>query len=304
MTETTPTTDASNTNAAPTALPDPWETETVNLASFGLPGSIMLHSEPGKGKTRAGASIIKVPGFNKVAILDIDNGTESLLNDPELARALAEGRIKIIKIDKTKPDAFARFHNLFWDLIANPRDFDAVIIDTMDVAQECAVNYYTSTTYNDAGSALDTRKAYGLIAKWTSDVLWALQNHAQLTGVTLVHTKTEEEKKTGVSTLKPKFAGSIRDNAAGIPSLVAYLTKETGEDGVDHVIADIGGADGAIAKQRYSSFLPNRVEDFDLPKVYSLIRGETTAPTTATTPAEPSDGIPAPLPTAPAQAAA
>ncbi len=269
---------------APAALPDPWATETVNLASFGLPGSIMLHSEPGKGKTRTGASIIKVPGFRRLAILDIDNGTESLLNDPELARALAEGRIKIIKIDKTQPDAFARFHQLFWHTIQNPGDFDAFMIDTLDVAQECAVAYLKQTVTNDAGTALDTRAAWGKIAEWTTSVLWALQNHPQLTGITLVHTKEDEEKKTGSSSLKPKFAGSAKDTAAGIPSLVAYLTKETGEDGLDHVIADIGGTGNAIAKQRYSSFLPNSIRDFDMPTVYRLIRGEAPADPTAATP--------------------
>ncbi|MDF2990251.1 MAG: hypothetical protein K0S37_765 [Microbacterium sp.] len=291
-------------NAAPAvaALPDPWETETVAIEDFGLPGSIMIHAEPGQGKTRTGAGIIKVPGFKKLAIIDIDNGSEAILNDPELVQAYRDGRIKIIKIDKTKPDAFARFHTIFWDLVTNPRDFDCVMIDTLDVAQECAVNYYKATTYNDTATALDTRKAYGVIAEWTTNVLWALQNHPQLTGITLVHTMNHEEKKTGTSALKPKFQGSAKDNAAGIPSLVAYLKKERHDDGRVNVTADIGGADGAIAKQRYSSFLPDHINDFSLPLIYRLIRGEEVM-TTTVQPADPTAELPTEIPAIPTLAA-
>lgn len=270
------------TTAAPAAnvtqLPMPiWAQDVAPIEDFGEPGSIMLHAEPGQGKSLAALTIAKVPGFERGVVLDIDNGTEVLLNDPELVRLHKEGRITIIRIDKTKPDAFAKFHNYFWDLInSGPAyGFKYLIVDTMDVAQEVGVEWYLANTWNDDGTKLDTRDAWRKVGKWTSDCLWALQNHPDMLGISVVHTKIDEEqkKKTGVSKLKPKFQGASKDNAAGIPSLVAYLTKIENEDGSVNIVADIGGMEDAISKQRYSSFLPNRVENFSMPLIYGLIRG-------------------------------
>ncbi|KZE41414.1 AAA family ATPase [Microbacterium sp. T32] len=264
-----------------TQLPVPiWAADVAATEDFGEPGSILIHAEPGRGKSRAALTIAKVRGFERVAVLDIDNGTEVLLNDPELRQKYAQGLITIIKIDKTKPDAFVKFHNYFWDIINNGKayGFNAFIIDTADVAQEVAAEWYLANTMNDSGTALDSRAAWGKVSEWTSKMLWALQNHPTMLGITVNHTKVDEKeaKKTGVSTLKPKYAGSVKDTAAGIPSIVIYMTKETTEDGRTNIIADMGGDAGAISKQRYSSFLPNRLENFSMPLLYGLIRGEIT----------------------------
>lgn len=264
-----------------TQLPQPiWAADVAATEDFGEPGSILIHAEPGQGKSRAALTIAKVRGFERVAVLDIDNGTEVLLNDPELRQRYAQGLITIIKIDKTKPDAFLKFHNYFKDIIANGAayGFNAFIVDTADVAQDVAAEWFLANTYNDAGTALDTRKAWGEVAKWTADMLWALQNHPTMLGITVNHTKVDEaeQKKTGTATLKPKYAGSVKDTAAGIPSIVIYMTKETAENGATNIVADMSGEEGAIAKQRYSSFLPNRLENFSMPLLYGLIRGEIT----------------------------
>lgn len=276
----TDTTAAQAPNVTP--LPQPiWAQDVAPIEDFGEPGSIMIHAEPGQGKSLLALTIAKVPGFERGVLLDIDNGSEVLLNDPALRRAHAEGRITIIKIDKTKPDAFAKFHNYFEDIIANGEayGFKYFIVDTMDVAQETGVDWFLANTWNEDGTKLDTRAAWGKVSKWTSDRLWALQNHPTMLGITVVHTKVDEKeaKKTGTSILKPKFQGGVKDNAAGIPSLVIYLTKEEREDGSINIVADMSGANGAngaIGKQRYSSFLPNRIENVDMPLIYGLIRGE------------------------------
>jgi len=293
-----------------TQLPAPmWAADVAPIEDFGEPGSILIHAEPGQGKSRAALTIAKVRGFERVAVLDIDNGSEVLLNDPELRRRHAEGLITIIKIDKTDPNAFVKFHNYFWDIIHNGTayGFKAFLVDTADVAQDVAADWYLANTLNDAGTALDTRKAWGQIAKWTSDMLWALQNHPTMLGITVNHTKVDEAeaKKTGTSTLKPKYAGSVKDTAAGIPSIVIYMTKETTEEGETNVIANMGGDDGAISKQRYSSFLPNRLENFSMPLLYGLIRGEITLDTAATeVPVIPTDIAAAAAQTQPAVLAA
>lgn len=257
-----------------TALPAPsFLNDIAPVEGFADPNSIMIHSEPGKGKTFSMGEVIKVPGLETMIVLDVDNGTKVFANDPEVMQAVRDGRIKIIKIDKTQPDAFIKADTYFWEIVnANGYGFKVVGLDTADVFQELAVDFFLANTWNENGTALDTRKAYGEIAKWTSKFLWALHNNTNFLGVTLVHTKTEEEKKTKVSTIKPKFAGSVRDSAAGIPDIVIHLTKEENEDGSVNIVADMSGVGDVVSKQRYSAFLPPRMENFSLPKLYELIR--------------------------------
>ncbi|GAB2699330.1 hypothetical protein BKA24_001787 [Microbacterium marinum] len=282
---------SSATPAAPAApvtqLPMPiWAQDIAPIEDFGEPGSIMIHAEPGQGKSRAALTIAKVRGFDRGVVLDIDNGTEVLLNDPVLRAKHKAGLITIIRIDKTQPDAFVKFHNYFNDLMKNGKayGFQYLIVDTLDVAQETAIEWFLANTWNDDHTKLNTQGGWGEVAKWTSNVLWQLQNHPDMLGIGLVHTKVDEKeaKKTGVSTLKPKFQGSMKDNAAGIPSVVVYLRKEELENGEVNIIADLSGTDGAISKQRYSSFLPNRIDNFSMDLLYGLIRGEVASPVAAT----------------------
>jgi len=257
-----------------TALPVPsFMNDIAPIEGFGDPNSIMIHSEPGKGKTFTLGEAIKIPGLETMIVIDIDNGTNVFLNDPVIMAAVRDGRIKIIKLDKTAPDAFIKFDTYFWEIInANGYGFKVVGLDTADVIQEVAAEWFLANTWNDQGNALDTRKAWGELAKWTSKFLWALHNNPNFLGLTLVHTKTEEEKKTKISTIKPKFQGSVKDSAAGIPDIVIYLTKEENEDGSVNIVADMSGVGDIVSKQRYSAFLPQRMDNFSLPKLYELIR--------------------------------
>ena len=81
--------------SAPTAFPA-LPPQLLALApktnDFGLPKSIIIHGKPGTRKTSTAGAVIKVPEFKnkpvRVAYIDIDNGTEVFVNDPEVLAAV------------------------------------------------------------------------------------------------------------------------------------------------------------------------------------------------------------------------
>jgi hypothetical protein len=273
--------------AAPPAVP------SVPMPSFafafsapeqvGPPKSIMIYGEPGTWKTSIAGSYIKVPGVKRILYIDVDNGTEVFVNDPEIQAAVLDGRIQILQIDKLHPQAFDMIDAAVKEILSQDFGYDAVVLDAMDVVQEIAVERFMATTFNDKGK-LDSRAAWGEVSKWVSNIMWGLQNTTYFTGITVVHSKTEEEK-TGATTIKPKFQGSIKDNVAGIPSLVAYVGFEKNAEGKVELVAGLGKSDEYISKSRYSAKVPDRIPNFDLPKLYALINSPAAPAVEAPTPA-------------------
>lgn len=250
--------------------------------TVGKPKSLILYGAPGARKTSTAGGIIKVPGVKRVLYIDIDNGSEVFLNDPDVYAAVEDGRINIVPIDKLEADAFGKLQYFLGrkdpetgvfvrgEAFNAEWGYDTIIIDALDVAQEVAVDWYLANTFNEHGKQ-DTRKAWGEIGKWTSDLMWSFQNHPTVTGIAVMHSK-EGTEDSGAYKIKPKLSGSVKDTIAGIPSLVAYLSLEVDKDdpAVSHLIATIAGDEVVVGtKNRYS--LPGRIEDFDLPMFYKMV---------------------------------
>jgi hypothetical protein len=257
-------------------LPTPsWGYMIAAPAGVGAPKSILLYGAPGARKTSIAGSIIKVAafkqkitGFQKVLYIDIDNGSEVLMTDPECRAAVEDGRIQIVPIDKLSPDAAGMVDFITKDVVANDYGYDAVILDSLDVAQEVMVKHKLATTYNDQGTKLDTLKAWGQVGVWTTDLAWGFQNSPHFLGIIVMHEKTEGED-IGKPLVKPKLQGGSKDSIAGIPSLVAHLSFQKGEDGADHIVANLGSSSAAVSKNRYR--FDGEIVDFDLPLLYRMV---------------------------------
>lgn len=250
--------------------------------------SFILYGKTGTRKTTMIAELVAYGLIPRGLIIDIDNGTETLAADPNIKRAIDEGRLQVLPIDPLDPNAFFQLETVLLEvlgvdrapnpvyaqgeLVPNPSKPDLgyglVALDTMNIAQEIAVQYYLRTVLNEKGQ-IDTRKAWGLVNTWTMTVARAFQNTTRFVGALPMHVTTDTEN-TGKITVKPKLSGGAKDNIATIPSLVAHLDFErTGNGDEVALIGYVGESDKYESKNRYR--LEPRIAGFNLVSLWQMI---------------------------------
>ena len=262
----------------------PFASEFVDSEAVGDIKSMIIYGEPGTWKTTVGAGICRVPKFanGKGLIIDIDNGTEVLSNEPDIQAKIASGQINIFPIDKTSIDAWGKLEYIINEVVNTDYGYDWVMLDTLDVAQEVVIEHLLATTLNDKGQP-DTRGAWGKVSAVVGKWMWAFQNTSHFVGVTVMHSKDGTDDG-GAFKIKPKLAGSLKDNLAGIPSLVAYVDFREDSEKVTHLVATIGKSSITSTKNRYK--MVDDIWDFDLPKLYATIESrEEVAHSATVTPA-------------------
>lgn len=264
----------------------PFATMFAKPEEVGSPDAIFIFGEPGTFKSTIAGGIVKVPQFHgkRVLYIDVDGSATVLANDPEIYAAMEADLLNILPIDKLDPNAYGKLQYFlggydeegnFQQGEAFKYDYDVVVLDSLDVAQEIAVEWLQAHTLNEKGTAKDTRKAWGLVSQWTSNIAWALKNSEPL-GIMVGHS-VEQAEDSGAIRIKPKLSGSAKDNIAAIPDLVAYVAFEANPEDKNDVrlVATIGASDGIIAKNRWR--LPTKLVDFDLPTFFTAINARKTA---------------------------
>lgn len=271
-TTTTPT-------AAPAWTPPPFAEMFMKPEAVGHPELIAIYGDAGTWKSSTAAAIVEVPQFadKRVLLIDVDKGASVLVNNPAVKRKIDNGTFNVLPIDKTAPNAFEQLvyflgyqddHGNWQAGQAFQHGYDVVILDTLDVAQEVAVTYLTHNTYNDAGNALNTQKAWGLVKAWTLGLSWAMKNATAL-GIQVIHAK--EETEAGRLKIKPSLSGGAKDALTGIPDLVAYVDFEQDPADKDktRLVATIG--ENAVTETKNRWMLPSKVPNFTLPLLFQMI---------------------------------
>ena len=242
------------------APPTPkWASAITSSASSSKPKSIMLYGLPGTRKTSIAGSIALAPQFKKVLMIDIDQGSEVYAQNPLL------GNIDILLIDPLEANAKAKLDGVIHDITTTDYGYDAVILDTFDVAQDVAEKVFKATNPDPKNGFW----VYGELGVWSDETIRKLHSSPFFTAIITCHSAETKTKSGGVRTL-PRLSGSSKEAIAGIPSIVAYLEYGTHpETGERHLLATVGESDNLVSKNRYG--LPPVIVDLDMPKLYNLI---------------------------------
>jgi len=256
------------TTPAPT-LPK-WVNTGNAPKTTGKPKSILLYGKHGTHKTSISASIILVPGIKRVLHIDIDNGTEVLFNRPEIEPLIAtdenpSGPYVIQPVRSLDINAKRQIEAIVDDITTTDYGFDAVIVDTLDVAQDVAEKAIKA---QHAGSK-NTFAVYGDLGLWTDEYVRKLHESPFFTAIITAHEK-ENASDEGIVTVTPRLSGSSKDAIGGIPSIVAHLGWQSNpESGEVALVATVGEHERYISKNRFD--LPRQLLNPTMPSIYEQI---------------------------------
>jgi len=248
------------------------------------PEELLFYGQPGSGKSYLAASAINIKtpdlSFKKGLIIDVEGSTVGVVDDP---------RIDIIRIDKYEHvkkdgsvDPYGKFLFLNTILSDDPKSglfypdnktsYDFIIIDTLDVAQDLAIEYYTSgvvSSLRNKGGEVDGFKVWAKVADWTLSVARGLKKIDPL-GILVLHDR-EEKLNSGAFTKRLRLSGSAKDTLAGVPDVVAYLERSNSDKG-PVTTSYFSTEDNKVSKNRYGKYnIPPIAEGVDLNWFYNKI---------------------------------
>lgn len=232
------------------------------------PELALLYSRPGGGKTWMAASTSLVPDLKRTLILDTEGSTKGTLSDFD------DERVKIIDCRKaTKIESFV-FLNTILNKFFDPKakhSYDAVVIDTFDIAQEWALAYFEDKAPVSRSGEKDGFAMWGSVKEWSLDVATNLKRIKPF-GILLVHEK-EEKDKDGALTTRLNMLGSAKDILPGIPDMVVYLQRklESTEGGGKEEVTYgyFASEDGKVTKNRFK--FPPVVRNPSFDKLFKYI---------------------------------
>lgn len=231
----------------------------MDKTSLAMPDLAALVAEPGQGKTHSALDLTNVEGMWPVLVLDTEGSTVGVSKnfDPE--------RFDVMKINNHK-----QLMQLVKALTTKTHKYKTVIIDTLDTAQERALEFFEQENPGDGFAK------WGEVAKWLvgdNGLLHTLRR-ADFFAVVVVHTR-EEKSDSGAVIQKVKLQGSAKDNFASIPDIVLTQTRkmtktEKGDTVLTTTVYTVGTKTFSQAKNRFG--LPSVMKDATLKDVFEAIR--------------------------------
>lgn len=250
-----------------TSLPVPTFADFIQAPTeVGKPKSILLYGTHGTRKTSICGSLALVEDFKKILFIDIDQGAEVLMSNPKTRAKVDDGTIQVLPISSLDPAAFAKLNAVISEICANDFGYDAVILDTLDVAQDVAEKHFKAL---HSGDKKNTFAVYGDLGVWTDEAVRKLHESSFFTAVITCHAK-EQTLESGAHRILPRLSGSSKDAIGGIPSIVGFLEYQTDtETNKTHLVARVSESDVVISKNRYD--LDPFLIDPDMPMLFGMI---------------------------------
>ena len=209
------------------------------------------------------ASIVDVPGFERVLLIDVEGGSSSVSQwYPE---------IDVIETPTAK-DFQTVVEALLNGELVEPESglpYQAVIIDTLDKAQERQLEVYAA----DPKSAKDGFFKWAALKTWTAKMGDYLHMAPFLT-IFVAHQDDEKDEATGVVTTTVLLSGKSRFTFPSTPDIIGHFgavrVEENGEKSLRRVV-DFSLSDKLITGQRYADRLNGKVLDPTMEKVFRAI---------------------------------
>ena len=237
-------------------------------ADVGEPRSILLYGPPKRGKTVCAASIVDVPGYDRVLVVDVEGG----------AAAISAWYPEVDVVDIHTAEEFDGFiEALVNGQVVEPTSgepYNCVIIDTLDKAQERKLEWFDKQPESLTKSGeKNTLYKWGAIKTWTTKLADALHMAPFLT-IFVAHVMDAQDEKTGKYKQTVALGGSSKDTFPATPDLVGFFdvarVKENGETQVVRTM-DFSVTDKRVTGQRFADRLNGVVADPTFEKIYQKI---------------------------------
>lgn len=232
-------------------------------AETGTPQSILIYGPPKKGKTVFACSIIDVPGFERVLLIDVEGGSASV--------SAWYPEVDVIKTPTAKEFAAVVEALLNGELVESISGlpYQCVIIDTLDKAQGRQLDVYDS----DPKSKGDGFFKWGALKTWTEKMTDYLHMAPFLT-IFVAHQEDNKDEGTGKVTTTVLLQGKSRFSFPATPDIIGHFTVlNVEENGLKSMrrAADFSMSDKMITGQRYAEKLNGRILDPTMETIFQKI---------------------------------
>lgn len=235
----------------------------------GEPRSILIFGPPKRGKSTVAASIIEVPGYERVLVVDVEGG----------ASAISQWYPNVdIQVISSAPEFDSFIEYLVGGQILEPtsgKPYDCVIIDTLDKAQERKLDWFDGQpeALTKSGEK-NTLYKWGAIKAWTTKLADALHMAPFLT-IFVAHVMDDKDEKSGKVTQTVALGGASKQTFPATPDIVGYfdIARVKGDDGQMQTIRtiDFSVTDKRVTGQRYSDKLDGTVGEPTMVKIYEKV---------------------------------
>lgn len=237
----------------------------------------LLYSQAGSGKSDLASSAVDAPGEPKVLYVDVEGSTPGVIT-----RHKNWKNIDVIRVDQMEAtdeerekgitNGIKRFkfiRSLFSEknlFSGKETKYDYIVIDTFDVAQDYAIEYFQANAPVSRSGEIDGFAVWGNVKEWTLTVAKGLKSMKPV-GILVQHDR-EEKSSSGTITKKLALSGSAKDILPGIPDVVLYLERKL-VDGAETTVGYFASQDGKVTKNRFG--FPAKVKNPSIPGLLKFI---------------------------------
>lgn len=231
---------------------------------LGTPRSILIYGPPKRGKTVLAASIVDVPGFERVLVLDVEGGSAAI------SQWYPEVDVQVID---SPEDLDVILEALVNGDIVEPESglpYQAVIIDTLDKAFDRKVEWADRQP-----GAIGQSGKKDHFYKWAVAKAWMLKlsdmsHMAPFLTIFVAHVLNDKNETTGKVTQTVALGGASKETFPGTPDIVGYFdTKKVAGEFVRTI--DFTMNDKRVTGQRYADKLDGVMEEPTMEKIYRAV---------------------------------
>jgi hypothetical protein len=236
--------------------------------------NVLVYGKSGLGKTTLAGSADAVPSMRPVLFVDVEGGTESL-------------RHSYPDVDVVRVTTWEEMQALYNELHSGRTEYQTVVIDSLTEVQK--FNMYTLMKkvveeHPDRELEVPSVREWGISLEQLRRFVRGFRDLPMNVIFTALE-KGDQDKRSGLTIVKPSLNGKLADEAAAFLDIVLYYyIKRVTIDGeqIDKRFLLSGATDTHIAKDRTGK-LPNPIEDPTMKVLVDAINGKASTNTNNTT---------------------